>query len=868
PRATEEPRLVEARGRLEAARAEEAELDGWLQEERSAREELRRVQAEEAALGEKCGDLARQREEAEARRAGLERQLAELWVDPEEMERAVQARNLAREIERLVGEKERLGAACERLRRDLEKDRTAAEGLRQELVRLAEEKGTLREEERRLLAGAPPDEEELARRGGELGAWQAAVARLAALAAEKERARAALAQLQEEETSRRAVLVAREGSLASLAAAAERAAEALRRAREALERARQRNMAAYLAGMLEGGAPCPVCGSRVHPAPAAATTADLEPYELAVREAEEAEAQHREAREAKRAEVEALRAGLEGLAPQKEHRQREIERLEGEEAACRNQLPAAWLAAAGEDPAALEALWRREGEAHEEAVKARQAWRQRREELRQAGQDLTRREGELQAKLVRAQTAADGTARRLAEEEERAQAAAAEEARRRGELAPLLAALGVPGPEAVEQHYGRLQRRQQEYRQRWKEAGAAQEEARRLEAAEGEARAAWQAVLTDRRVREARLGELAARIARRQEDLDRLTGGRRVAEALAGVEQKLAALQAGVEAAEREEKEATEEARRARAEREAEEKVFRDAETHLAALASRLEQAVRGAHFATAGEARDALLPAAEREELRRRVGAYRQDLEVARRGLAEVEAQLGGREIAAGAWEQIQADVRAAEEAWQEAQRREGAAANALRELEARQERWQALEQERLRLSRRRELLEELGRLLRGRALVEFVALHRLENLAQLASERLGRLTGYRYALELDGQGGFVLRDDHNGGRRRPVFTLSGGETFLASLALALALSDQIQRRGRAPLEFFFLDEGFGSLDEECLATVMDTLERLPLEQVTIGLITHVPQVYHRLPRRLVVEAASAGRGSRVRLE
>ena len=69
---------------------------------------------------------------------------------------------------------------------------------------------------------------------------------------------------------------------------------------------------------------------------------------------------------------------------------------------------------------------------------------------------------------------------------------------------------------------------------------------------------------------------------------------------------------------------------------------------------------------------------------------------------------------------------------------------------------------------------------------------------------------------------------DFKNGGIRRAVNTLSGGEVFLASLSLALALSAQIQLSSHASLELFFLDEGFGTLDDNLLDVVMEALENL----------------------------------------
>ncbi|KHF33972.1 Nuclease SbcCD subunit C [Paenibacillus sp. P1XP2] len=139
----------------------------------------------------------------------------------------------------------------------------------------------------------------------------------------------------------------------------------------------------------------------------------------------------------------------------------------------------------------------------------------------------------------------------------------------------------------------------------------------------------------------------------------------------------------------------------------------------------------------------------------------------------------------------------------------------------------------------------------------------------SQSASQRLAFLTKQRYALEVDSGGGFLIRDDANGGVRRPVSTLSGGETFLTSLSLALALSAQIQLRGQYPLQFFFLDEGFGTLDPELLETVITSLERLHNDHLSVGVISHVPELRARLPRKLVViPADQAGGGSRIALE
>jgi len=182
---------------------------------------------------------------------------------------------------------------------------------------------------------------------------------------------------------------------------------------------------------------------------------------------------------------------------------------------------------------------------------------------------------------------------------------------------------------------------------------------------------------------------------------------------------------------------------------------------------------------------------------------------------------------------------------------------------------RWTKLDKQYRRHQRKAEMLEQIQRLLRGNSFVEFISEERIRYIAREASETLGVLTKYRYALELDTGQGFVIRDYANGGVLRAVSTLSGGETFLASLSLALALSKQIQLKGQSPLEFFFLDEGFGTLDSGLLDVVIDALERLSSKQRVIGVISHVPELKHRIARRLIVEPPTVyGEGSRVSLE
>ncbi len=165
--------------------------------------------------------------------------------------------------------------------------------------------------------------------------------------------------------------------------------------------------------------------------------------------------------------------------------------------------------------------------------------------------------------------------------------------------------------------------------------------------------------------------------------------------------------------------------------------------------------------------------------------------------------------------------------------------------------------------------LLSDLEKLFKGKKFVEFIAANQLKYISIEASKKLKDISNGVYGLEVDENGKFIIRDYKNGGAERDASTLSGGETFLASLALALSLSSQIQLKGTAPLELFFLDEGFGTLDDNLLDVVMSSLERLHHERLSVGIISHVESIKNRVPVKLILTPAEAGiGGSKVKIE
>ncbi|MGO4496921.1 SbcC/MukB-like Walker B domain-containing protein, partial [Paenibacillus sp. 2RAB27] len=264
-----------------------------------------------------------------------------------------------------------------------------------------------------------------------------------------------------------------------------------------------------------------------------------------------------------------------------------------------------------------------------------------------------------------------------------------------------------------------------------------------------------------------------------------------------------------------------------------------------------------------------AALAPEQRRQWAQLAAEHREREQALRAQLAQLAAKLQGRVLSAAEWAQSQAqlsDAKACAEAALEARAK---AAQGASELAARHLRWCELEAQRAEQATQLERLGKLQAVLKANAFVEYLAEEQLMQVSRAASERLGELTRRRYGIEVDSGGGFVIRDDANGGVKRPVGTLSGGETFLTSLALALALSAQIQLKGEYPLEFFFLDEGFGTLDQELLDMVIGALEKLHTDRLAVGVISHVPELRARLVRKLIVQPAEpSGRGSRISLE
>ncbi|WP_405007189.1 SMC family ATPase [Kitasatospora purpeofusca] len=289
-----------------------------------------------------------------------------------------------------------------------------------------------------------------------------------------------------------------------------------------------------------------------------------------------------------------------------------------------------------------------------------------------------------------------------------------------------------------------------------------------------------------------------------------------------------------------------------------------------------LADAAVAAGFASAQDAVAVLLPRAERDALEQRIDRHRAELAAVERRLAEPElvaaaalppADLPGTRSGLGA---ATDRLRAAHAARDAARLRCEALAAIGRQLA---ELARSLAPELARYAR----ISRLAALAAGTStdnrlrmrLESYVLAARLEQVAAAASDRLVRMSGGRYTLvHSDDRGGGNKRSglalrvvDAWTGTERDTATLSGGESFFASLALALGLADVVtDEAGGMPLDTLFIDEGFGSLDEHTLEEVMDVLDGLRERDRAVGIVSHVADLRSRIPAQLLVRKGRHG--------
>ncbi|MFE5408402.1 AAA family ATPase [Microbacterium sp. NPDC056569] len=351
---------------------------------------------------------------------------------------------------------------------------------------------------------------------------------------------------------------------------------------------------------------------------------------------------------------------------------------------------------------------------------------------------------------------------------------------------------------------------------------------------------------------------------------------------IAGLEERVAAARSAVEAARG--------AHASVAERVAQVTAVRDAgraaadaradAQRAATLASQarvdVDTRVGASVFADAAEASAALVDPAQVVALADRISAHDTQLGAARARMLELELELAGAPAEPVDTAASQAALEAADHARTAALRAESDArtlVSGLRDLALQIDQAYAGVADR---AADAAAIARLADTVAGRApntmkmdLETFVLAAELEEIVAAANLRLSDMSSGRYRLQhTDARAargaasglGLEIMDAFTG-QARPAQSLSGGETFLASLALALGLAEVVTARaGGVRLDTLFVDEGFGSLDEETLDLAMRTLDELRQGGRTVGVISHVAAMKEQLPAQLAVESTTAG--------
>ncbi|MBX3140096.1 MAG: AAA family ATPase [Trueperaceae bacterium] len=290
-----------------------------------------------------------------------------------------------------------------------------------------------------------------------------------------------------------------------------------------------------------------------------------------------------------------------------------------------------------------------------------------------------------------------------------------------------------------------------------------------------------------------------------------------------------------------------------------------EAEGESTAAGERLLAGAVARGFAGVAAVRAALREPAALVALAAAVDEHRRDLGTVGARIGEVEAELLGLAAlddprglgAAGVAEACRTRLKLLRGERTEVAAALGTTAGELTRAKEALERKRALTSQLAEAEARAELHKQLATDLRSDRFQEYLMTHVQQRLARRASATLRNVTDGRFDLHLL-DGDYLVADQWTGGELRSARTLSGGESFVASLALALALSDTLA--GNAALGALFLDEGFGTLDAGTLEAVTAVLESLTDEGRMVGVITHVSELSERLPARLVVTKGQSG--------
>ena len=271
-------------------------------------------------------------------------------------------------------------------------------------------------------------------------------------------------------------------------------------------------------------------------------------------------------------------------------------------------------------------------------------------------------------------------------------------------------------------------------------------------------------------------------------------------------------------------------------------------ETQLQKLGQEIDSRLAASSFEGIGKVRGILAEKLNAEAIRKRIAAFREHLQAQRDAVKRIKAEVGTREYDAKEHMKLKGMIDKLSREEKAANMLVGQLRDEVDRLQKKLQRQEKLNEQLAKLKLRMSNIDIMKRLFRASGFVNFVSRAYLRDLCQIGNRRFSELTRQKLHLEMGPENEFLVRDFMNDGRTRSAKTLSGGQIFQAALSLALALTDSIQSFNEAEQNFFFLDEGFGTLDKESLAIVFETLKSLRKENRIIGVISHVEELQQEI--------------------
>ncbi|AFS78910.1 exonuclease, subunit C [Gottschalkia acidurici 9a] len=292
-------------------------------------------------------------------------------------------------------------------------------------------------------------------------------------------------------------------------------------------------------------------------------------------------------------------------------------------------------------------------------------------------------------------------------------------------------------------------------------------------------------------------------------------------------------------------------------------------EKNIRDTSDKLEVALEENKFKSIEEVKENSIERSKLEVLKYEIENYEKELNLLKSNIEKINRQLEGRSISTEEWNSLISEKEEKINYNNELQKKKGQVGEKISELSKNLDRVNEIQSEIKKLQSKDDILQEMSNLVRGKDFIKYISKNHLKAISRTATSKLKKITRERYGLEIDEENNFIIVDNYNGGVKRECNSLSGGETFLVSLSLALALSTEIQLKGKVSLEFFFLDEGFGTLDTTTLDVAMSSLEKLHTEKLSVGIISHVEELKNRVPVKLLVSPPVSGIcGSKVKIE